>query len=588
MANDRYGGQPLVADSVRVQLGPDAPPGLTLSASGELRVLARTPAGSYQLSYSVCLVSAPTDCATASATVRVDVANVSFLPDGVQMDQATVEAFHWWKPNVPPKLTERRPSDGLDALGAYGLSNTTLDALFSDVYPMSTVSAEAINAVQFWRERLRLLQAEHPDWDPPTLLAARNTLAQRIAAYERDIPQQFAQSAEAFWGTMTAAPDAKTKAQVDLLSSQIDALLARISNAEAPGPTGIVQRAPAELYDELTRLSAQRAELDGSARRGVIAAGMVNGLVNLLERGDVNFTYEDRSLVEIIASMVVDSAGQVAEASARLNSDWQKQHPANGFGGVSLAPDFRLQALAAAGLGPAGSGTYAALALTGDTSFFGSSGNPLPGVAELASALGNRLFPRSTGAATPASQPAVTLWSDVPELRPAERRGSGGDGDRADPRGEWLAGINAAQARRLQRERSTGGPGSALPQLGIRLGTEGVSDFSEAVGAAHLGLSLTQASFQNALAAGSPVSDVLVAAQPRAFGWAPQQTVQVGDNVKKQWNRDLFQPERITERLRQLTQTEEGRAQLVAIVTAQLAKRRVDPGLFRETNLLTD
>lgn len=587
--NDRYRGQPLAADSVRVQLGPDAPAGLALSANGDLRVLPRTPAGSYQLTYSVCLVSAPTDCGTGAATVRVEVANVSFLPDGVQADQAAVEASWWWKPKLPPTvITERRGIESLDAVGAYTLSNTTLDSLFSDVYPMSAASADAINAVKFWRERLRLLREEHPDWDPPTLLAARNALAARIAEYERDIAQQFAQSADAFWGTMTAPPDVglDVSALMPSVNATIDGLLARIRAAETPGPTGIIERAPDELYSRLALLCADRARIDGSAQRGVIAAGLVNGLVNLLERGDVQFTYEDRSLVEVIGGMVGDAAMKVAEESARLYSDWQKQQPGSGLSGFSHAPDFRLQALAAVGLGPAGSGTYAALALTGNSDFFGYRDKPLPGVPEMARELGARLFPHSSGAGAPAAaQEGVTRWNDVPDLRPADRRGSGGDGNLADPRLEWLAGINAAQTRRLQRERSSTGPVGALPQLGAQIG----ADFRYAIGRRQLGSALAQASLQNAMAPGSPLSDVLAVAQPLGFGWQPQQALEaVRDKVKAQWRTDFHQPELMAERLRQLTQTEEGRAQLVAIVTANLASRRVNPGLMRETNLLAD
>ena len=124
------------------------------------------------------------------------------------------------------------------------------------------------------------------------------------------------------------------------------------------------------MYDDLPSWRAERAALDGSSRRTVVAAGMTNQLINLLERGGPN--PDETELINQIGGMVQQSSVQVAETSSRLFSNWmQEQQELRRMQGVNLAmlfdtgtpaPDFTAQALASAGLGPAGTGTYASLA----------------------------------------------------------------------------------------------------------------------------------------------------------------------------------------------------------------------------------
>ncbi len=73
LANDTLGGAPATASSVGVTATAALPTGITLSGAGMLQVGATATGGSYAVGYRICQTVAPSNCATATATVTVPV-----------------------------------------------------------------------------------------------------------------------------------------------------------------------------------------------------------------------------------------------------------------------------------------------------------------------------------------------------------------------------------------------------------------------------------------------------------------------------------------------------------------------------------
>lgn len=71
LANDTLGGAPATATTVGVSVTGTLPTGVTLSAAGVVQVAGTATPGSYPVAYRICQNIAPSNCATATATVLV-------------------------------------------------------------------------------------------------------------------------------------------------------------------------------------------------------------------------------------------------------------------------------------------------------------------------------------------------------------------------------------------------------------------------------------------------------------------------------------------------------------------------------------
>jgi large repetitive protein len=74
LANDTLGGAPATPARVLTSLNPvggGLPSGIALSSAGLLTVGSAAPAGTYVLSYRICQITAPSNCANSTATVTV-------------------------------------------------------------------------------------------------------------------------------------------------------------------------------------------------------------------------------------------------------------------------------------------------------------------------------------------------------------------------------------------------------------------------------------------------------------------------------------------------------------------------------------
>ena len=88
--NDTLNGNPFVLGNLPGQVkltAVNVPSGLTLNADGTVTVLANTPAGVYNVEYSICEITNPTNCDTAISKVAVNngvlVANTDTIPSRV-------------------------------------------------------------------------------------------------------------------------------------------------------------------------------------------------------------------------------------------------------------------------------------------------------------------------------------------------------------------------------------------------------------------------------------------------------------------------------------------------------------------------
>ena len=341
ISNDRYADAPVRPEQVVVRLLPGG--GLDnaqLSSSGVLTVPARTLAGDYLLRYEICLAASPSDCSSSAVRLHVEVPTVQLLPNGLTPNQAVSGGFGIVQIAIrPTTISVPLPTA---THGAYNFPLSQLDAAFSDFYPMSDATAQTINAVNYWQERLDRLSEEHPDWDAAQLAYWRTALTDHIATLSKDLPQQFLDARQNFWDTLTAPPDPAAQRRVDELNREIQDLLVAIRKSESAtraasqvvnlvtlGLGGLIveeigKGVEGKMYDDLAKLCAERAALDGSSRRTVVAAGMTNQLINLLERGGP-YNPDETELINQIGGMVQQSSVQVAETSSRLFSNWMQE-----------------------------------------------------------------------------------------------------------------------------------------------------------------------------------------------------------------------------------------------------------------------
>ncbi|WP_281633130.1 gliding motility-associated C-terminal domain-containing protein [Flavobacterium luteolum] len=80
LANDTLNGTPVVLSDVNLT-GVSVPTGLTLNPDGTITVAPNTPAGTYEVTYSICEKLNPTNCDTAIATVVVGQAPIDAVAD---------------------------------------------------------------------------------------------------------------------------------------------------------------------------------------------------------------------------------------------------------------------------------------------------------------------------------------------------------------------------------------------------------------------------------------------------------------------------------------------------------------------------
>ncbi len=77
--NDTFNGQPVTAEDVNVTPVTEGP--VTIGTDGTITVAPNTPAGTYTIDYTICLVSDPSQCATGTVTVEVTAAGLVANPD---------------------------------------------------------------------------------------------------------------------------------------------------------------------------------------------------------------------------------------------------------------------------------------------------------------------------------------------------------------------------------------------------------------------------------------------------------------------------------------------------------------------------
>ncbi|MCH7400536.1 hypothetical protein, partial [Belliella kenyensis] len=82
LINDTLNGTPVnPTDVTLTQVDPDPSSPLTLNANGTITIAPNTPAGTYELEYSICENLNPSNCSTAIATVTVEAAPILANPD---------------------------------------------------------------------------------------------------------------------------------------------------------------------------------------------------------------------------------------------------------------------------------------------------------------------------------------------------------------------------------------------------------------------------------------------------------------------------------------------------------------------------
>ncbi|RYF20855.1 MAG: gliding motility-associated C-terminal domain-containing protein, partial [Flavobacteriales bacterium] len=132
-ANDTLNGTPVVIGTNPGQIkltGITVPTGLTLNANGTVSVAANTPAGNYNVEYSICEITNPTNCDTVTSVVVVSagtlVANADTVPSvtATNASQTLVNVFD----NDTKNGTALVPSDvNLTVTTADPTGNLTVD-----------------------------------------------------------------------------------------------------------------------------------------------------------------------------------------------------------------------------------------------------------------------------------------------------------------------------------------------------------------------------------------------------------------------------------------------------------------------------
>ncbi|MFD1063384.1 hypothetical protein ACFQ1Q_09020, partial [Winogradskyella litorisediminis] len=144
IVNDIVNGSPAVASNVTITLDDDDGSGVTIDTSGNLNVPAGSPIGSYSIVYTICTVTTPQNCDTATATFVV-------LPDtdgdgvnnSVDLDDDNDGILD---------INELECSSGfVDLNQAFtnndtGTNGGTATASLTDIYPFSLSSGVSLDA----------------------------------------------------------------------------------------------------------------------------------------------------------------------------------------------------------------------------------------------------------------------------------------------------------------------------------------------------------------------------------------------------------------------------------------------------------
>ena len=134
LANDTLGGAPATAATVGVTPTTTLPTGVTLSAAGLLQVGASATSGTTAIGYRICQTAAPSNCATATATLIVPaIGTVS----GRAVDSATALGV----PGVTVRVAGR--SGTTDATGAFSITGVTAGSRLTVVFESDTHATTA-------------------------------------------------------------------------------------------------------------------------------------------------------------------------------------------------------------------------------------------------------------------------------------------------------------------------------------------------------------------------------------------------------------------------------------------------------------
>lgn len=631
ITNDRYDDALVTAAAVKVTLLSSTLPQAELSAAGDLVVPARTLAGTYLLAYQICQSGAATDCGTGTASVTVTVPTVVFPADGLTINQflesqspAQASQTCGSAGSIIVGGTAQGTIGGCIALGnltgtsisvnwiddanprgVYDLPKSEIAAMFSEFYPLSGADSSAINGALFWKDQLaRVGSTLTPEM--------RAEIERVIAAYEAQLAASYPKSRDQFLAQLTAPLDAATQREVDDLTRQINAKMVQIRKADSTGKAvsqlvnlvtlgtaGFVadiasEAAVAVLEGELASLVARRAQIDHSAQLGVVAASLTNRVMNLLERGDP-YSAEESALIGQVQGMVQKSAVQVAEANERYFNNWIKeQNDLRAMQGVNLAvlfdtgtpvPNFLNEAMAAAGLGPAGIG-FSASASFFVTDTVAIAGNAAD-LAKVTTKLRSVIYPyweaRKAGTTATevidvATDAARTTWQSAKHMTPETKSLLTAMDDIIK---NFDTACDALQATRVSHEAVSA---AAAGADAFKFGTAAMDMVEAGAAAAKGAATAAKASkgiksvLSSALKAAGPIGDVAsialevaIAAGQAADAWDNGAT-RLADAAEKARST----PPSLTD-LKTMTSTVEGRAQLIAVLAGQLAQRSPAP-----------
>jgi hypothetical protein len=494
--------------------------------------------------------------------------------------------------------------------GPLNLPRGQMDLIFGDLYPLPEGYSTALSAVEYWSAQLAQIDelARQRGWNAETKEYWRREFQRVVDHYQPTLDQGEGIASDAFYRSLTAPPDPARQQQIYALNQRIDTLTRQLEKKETEaiavsgvvnlltlGIGGVVVDAIYEgvdgaLMQELVELSAQRAQLDGTANRAFVAANLTNHLINLLERGGP-YSAEEDALIAQIGSMVQASAVEVADNQARLFREWKAKQDAERalMGSRNLAilfdtgsppPDFSTRALSMAGLGVAGSGSYASMIVAAGGASLAIAGSAAD------AAMGKRLqqviFPYSRRKAGPdvaseldevAPPPPknVTKWRSA---NPTELRKL--DDAEEVLYGAWRARIQrgtaqvAGEAGELTK---IVGKADDVARLGrsVTRAVDTATDVAKQVG--KVAKKVTKAIGKGMKVLG-PIGEVASIALEVAV--AAGTGADAADNGQQRLDAAAQKARNTpveTNALRNLVSTEDGRAQLIAVLASQLTKR---------------
>lgn len=322
---------------------------------------------------------------------------------------------------LQPPVTLVVPHSQGAAFGLPAALTPIFENYFMEAYAQSENANRARNAAEFWIAQAESLTLARFGNDEAALNIARRDMLETAAAYEEEITREYEEARRKFWTEMTAPPDPAAQARIAELDRQIEAKLREIERNEVGGRIGsivtnlatlgmggwiadaVAAGVSKQLLDDLAKLSLERAALDKSGDRGMVAMVMTDAVIELLGRGGP-YDAAEQALIDTVGKMVQNSAVEVAQNASDMFREWkagQEQLRANR--GVSMAamydigspaPDFTMRAMARAGLGPGGDGFNGALvaSLAGTAA---AAGGRVVDKTSLGGKLAARLFPFS-------------------------------------------------------------------------------------------------------------------------------------------------------------------------------------------------